>query len=265
MTYFSFFKLRLGMGLQYRSSALAGLATQFFWGLMMIFLYEAFYKNGISTPMEWSELVSYVWLGQAFYAIVFFRVIEKDIFDSIKTGQIAYELVRPLNIYWMWFAKICAGRIASCVLRLIPIIILAVILPEPFALGGPASIESFILFIVTLLLGLLISTALAMLIYILMFYTTSCVGLYNSYASIATFLSGMDIPIVFMPAAIQTVCFILPFRLCMDLPMRLYVGNITISEGIESALIQIAWILALVPIGNFLMQKVGKKLVVQGG
>ena len=47
--------------------------------------------------------------------------------------------------------------------------------------------------------------------------------------------------------------------------MRLYVGNIPTIEGLQTILVQIAWILALVYFGNFMMQKVSKKLVVQGG
>ncbi len=263
--YLSFFKLRVAVGLQYRSSALAGLATQFFWGLMLLFLYEAFYKNGISTPMEWHELTSYIWLGQAFYLIVFMRVLNKDIFESIKTGQIAYEMIRPLNIYWMWFIKIIAQRVSGCLLRLAPVIIVASIIPSQYALGLPASFESFILFIITLILGLFITAAFSMLIYTLMFYTTSCVGLYNAYSVIAAFFAGSTIPIVFMPEAFQKICYILPFRLCMDLPLRVYVGNITVAEGVETMLLQIAWILGLVYIGNLCMKKVGKRLVVQGG
>ena len=263
--YLSFFKLGISVGLQYRFSAIAGLATQFFWGFMMILLYEAFYKNGIPTPMNWKELVSYIWVGQAFYAIVFFRIINKEIFESLRTGQIAYELIRPLNIYWMWFVKICAQRISACVLRLIPIVVVAFLLPEQFALELPNSFGAFALFFITLILGLFISTALAMMIYIFMFYTTSCVGLYNAYAAIATFLSGMNLPIGFMPEFFQTICFILPFRLCMDLPMRLYVGNIPISEGINSVLLQIVWIMALIYFGNLMMKRVSERVVVQGG
>ena len=85
MKYFSFFKMCFNQGLQYRFSAIAGLMTQFFWGMMMIFLYEAFYNNGIATPMEWPKLMSYIWLGQTFYTLIFFRAMNKDIFDSLKT------------------------------------------------------------------------------------------------------------------------------------------------------------------------------------
>ena len=61
MKYLSFFKLRFAVGLQYRFSAIAGLATQFFWGAMMLFLYEALYKNGISIEGKSNtELISII-------------------------------------------------------------------------------------------------------------------------------------------------------------------------------------------------------------
>ena len=263
--YLSFFKLRFAMGLQYRFSAFAGLLTQFFWGIFMLLLYEAFYNNGVSTPMPWKELVSYVWMGQALYTIVYFRVMDTDVMNSIQNGQVAYEFVRPLNIYWMWFVKTCAIRTSACLLRIAPIILVASLLPQQYSLTGPESIAVFFLFLATLILGLFISTAIAMLIYIFMFYTTSCRGVFFIFSCFADFFSGMSIPIVFMPQIMQTICFILPFRLCMDLPIRLYAGNITVSEGIESFLAQIAWVLVLTFSGNFLMKKVAKRLIVQGG
>ena len=243
MKYYSFFKLRFAIGLQYRFSALAGLATQFFWGMMMIFIYEAFFANGVNSPMSWNELVSYIWLGQAFYTIVFFRWFDTDIFNTIKTGQVAYEFVRPLNIYFMWYVKISAQRISSCILRILPIVIFSVLLPVNYSLKLPISLENFILFAITMFLGFLLSVSLQMLVYIFMFYTTSCKGIYNIFGNIADFFSGMSIPIPFMPQIFQTLCFILPFRLSMDLPMRLYVGNVTLVEGEYGILLQIAWIL----------------------
>lgn len=41
--YIKYFKLRLMTIFQYRASALAGIATQFFWGFMMLFIYTAFF------------------------------------------------------------------------------------------------------------------------------------------------------------------------------------------------------------------------------
>ena len=265
MKYFSFFKMCFNKGLQYRFSAVAGLMTQFFWGLMMLFLYEAFYNNGIATPMEWSKLTSYIWVGQAFYGLVFFRAINTDIFNSLKTGQIAYEFIRPLNIYWMWFVKICAERFSSCLLRLLPVIIFAILLPAQYKLGAPASFGHFILFIITLLFGVVISTALAMFVYIIMFHTTSCRGIFNIYGNIANFISGMDYPLAFMPEVVKVVLLALPFSMCIDLPFRLYIGDIPIIEGMQKMLIQIVWMMVLIHLGQISMNKVTKKVIVQGG
>ena len=68
-SYISYFKLKFKTGLQYRAAALAGISTQFFFGFVYVSIYIAFYESGSSNlPMELSELVSYVWLGQSFFA-----------------------------------------------------------------------------------------------------------------------------------------------------------------------------------------------------
>lgn len=43
--YVSFFRLHFAIGLQYRAAAWAGIATQFFWGIMEIIIYCTFYRT----------------------------------------------------------------------------------------------------------------------------------------------------------------------------------------------------------------------------
>ena len=131
--YISFFGLRLNMGLQYRVAAAAGIVTQFVWGFMECFVFRAFYEpNPAAFPMEFKAMVSYIWLQQAFLAFFATWMMDNDIFDSILSGNIAYELCRPVSIYNMWFAKNAATRISRALLRCMPILIVAFILPEPF-------------------------------------------------------------------------------------------------------------------------------------
>ena len=50
---------------------LAGLWTQIFFGLVMIMVYEAFYRStDRPQPMTFPQVVSYVWLGQALLALL---------------------------------------------------------------------------------------------------------------------------------------------------------------------------------------------------
>ena len=85
--YLSFFKLRFNVALQYRFAAIAGIMTQFFWGAMLIMIYDAYYKTNIPLPMQWNELVSYIWLGQALFMLTRFSCNDGDISDSILTGR----------------------------------------------------------------------------------------------------------------------------------------------------------------------------------
>ena len=47
--YISFFKLKFSIGLQYKAAALAGMATQIFFGLIFIMVYVAFYSSGTNS------------------------------------------------------------------------------------------------------------------------------------------------------------------------------------------------------------------------
>ena len=66
--YFSVFKLRLIYGLQYRAAALAGVATQFFWGIMHIMIYEAFYANA-ARLRQFPEQLCIIWLQHVFFLL----------------------------------------------------------------------------------------------------------------------------------------------------------------------------------------------------
>ena len=72
ISYLNYFKVRFIVNLQYRAAAIAGIVTQLFFGLVFIFMYLAFYESNPSTsvPMIWSELVTYIWLQQAFFGVL---------------------------------------------------------------------------------------------------------------------------------------------------------------------------------------------------
>lgn len=231
---------------------------------MYILMYESYFESGSPYQMSWTQLVSYLWLGQSCFCLIY-NFIDSDIFDSIRNGQVAYELIRPFSIYWYWFSKIVAGKAAKALLRFWPVLFVAIILPSKYALSGPVSSSAFILFLITLFLGFILAVSLNMIIYMIVFFTTSSRGIFNAYAVITELFSGHTLPVVFMPKVFQTIAYILPFRLSVDLPFRIYVGSISINEGISQMFVQIIWIAISILIGNLLMINARKKLVIQGG
>ncbi|TCZ74685.1 ABC transporter permease [Paenibacillus albiflavus] len=264
--YLSIFKLRLNMGLQYRAAALAGVATQFFWGFMIIMVYEAFYTHSINeAPISLHQVITYVWLQQSFLSLIMLWFRDNELFHLITTGNIAYELCRPSSIYSFWYAKLLAQRISSAILRSFPILIVALFLPEPYRFAQPADVVTFILFAISLILGLFIVVSIAMLIYISVFITLSPMGSLLLFGVVGEFCAGMTIPIPLMPEWLQQIIYFLPFRWTADFPFRIYSGHIPSDEAMIGIVLQLIWLVLLIGLGKFLMSKVLRRVVVQGG
>ena len=265
-SYLSYFILRFKMNLQYRAAALAGVGTQFFFGFINIFVYLAFYESGNGNlPMPLNQLISYVWLMQAFFAITYLWQKDKEILLLIMNGNISYELYRPQNLYYMWIAKILGQRLANVSLRFLPIILAATLLPEPYKLDLAISFPNFLLFLVILTLSCILMALFAAICHIGCIFTIDDKGVINIVMVIADILSGLVIPIPFFPKFMQVIANIFPFRYISDFPFRFYVGNISVEEALYSILIQILWIIILFFLGKLLMNKALKKAVVQGG
>ena len=264
--YLSYFKLRFITGLQYRSAALAGLATQLFFGIIFVMVYLAFYEsNDVNAPMQLTELVSYLWLNQVFFSLINMFYKDKEIVNMIKSGNIAYELARPKKIYFMWFVKILGSRISMVMLRSLPVLIISFILPKPYNLSLPVSIEAFLMCIFTLIIGTLLMTSLITFYHVIVLNTLDEKGISNIFSAVADILSGVVVPIPFFPAFLQKITNFLPFRYVSDLSFRIYSGNISISEGVEGIVIQLIWIIITILIGYLLTNKSLKRVVVQGG
>ena len=264
--YITYFKLKFISSLQYRMAAWAGIATQFFFGFVYIMVYVAFYESGSkSLPMELSQVVTYLWLNQTFLALVNQFTRDQELFKLIREGGISYELIRPKNLYFMWYFKVIGQRLAAVTLRFIPLIVVTSMLPYPFRLGLPNSPMHFLLFLVSLGCGTLLVTALAVFYPIVMLRTMSEKGIVNLIVTVADILSGIVVPIPFFPKFLQIISAVLPFQYISDLPFRIYVGNITISDGVFGICIQAIWIVLFILIGNYMLKKSLKRVVVQGG
>ena len=264
--YGSFFRIRFLAGLQYRAAAWAGIATQYAWGGLTVLLYRAFYQNGANSfPMDFQALSTYVWLQQAFLAMFMTWYYDGEIFDSITSGGIAYELCRPCDLYTVWFVKNTAVRLSRVVLRCVPVLLVAALLPAPYGVMLPRNWSSALLFPVSLVLGFLVLVAFSMLIYISAFYTLSPMGIRILASSVMEFFCGALIPIPFLPEWLQPVMYALPFASMQNTPFLIYTGHLDPQTALERIGLQLLWLALLLAVGRLLMANAQKKVVVQGG
>ncbi|MCX7029214.1 MAG: ABC-2 family transporter protein [Spirochaetes bacterium] len=260
--YRSFFAARFRMLLQYRGAAFGGMVTQVVFGLILVMVYEAFYRSSdAAQPMSFAEVRSYIWLGQALLALLPWNV-EGELRVMIRTGGVAYELLRPLGLYPLWFARTLASRLAPATLRAVPIFALALAF---FGLALPLSPAAALSYLVATAGAVALGAAFTMLFTVSLLWTVSGEGITQLGTALVTLLSGMAVPIPLFPDALRPVLEFLPFRGLVDTPFRLYVGSLPPSAVLPLLGHQLAWTAVLVTAGALAMRRGLRRLEIQGG
>ena len=260
--YLAVLSSRFRMLLQYRAAALAGVGTQIFFGIVRTMIFDAFYRSStVPQPIGRADVVTYIWLGQAFLVLVLLDA-DKDVADMIRSGNVAYELVKPVDLYWLWFARAISGRAAPLVLRAVPILALAGLWR---GLHGPASAVGAMLFAAALVGGLLLAASLVAIMTISMLWTISGEGISRLMAPLVFFSSGIVVPLPLFPEWMQPALAALPFRGLIDTPFRIYIGQLHDASALAALANQAVWIVALVAAGRIMLAGNLRRLVIHGG
>ena len=264
--YWSFFKMRLMAGLQYRAAALAGMSTQFVWGIMEILLYRAFWlERPERFPMGMEALSSYIWLQQAFLCLFAIWQFEQDNLGAVKDGSVAYELLRPADLYSMWMARSIATRLSRAVLRMAPVILVSSLIPAPYGLRLRISPGVFGLFLASTVLMVLVACSYNLLIYAMTFHMTDPNGIMVLSVAAADLLGGSIVPLTFLPDGLRQVAALSPFGSMQNVPLRIFGGDIPPPDVPAVMGLQIFWIFTLVLAGYLLTRSGLRRTVIAGG
>jgi ABC-2 type transport system permease protein len=248
--------------LQYRAAAIAGVGTQLFFGLVRVMIYDGFFRSSAGPhPLTVEQVTTYIWLGQAMLLLVMLDV-DRDVAGMIRTGGVAYEMARPLDLYNLWFARAISGRAAPLIMRGIPIFVVAELFLN---LEKPSSWSATALFMVSVVSGLLLAASMVALMTISLLWTVSGEGIYRLATPMIFFFSGIVIPVPMFPDWMQQSLTILPFRGLIDTPFRIYMGVFTGSAAFLGLLHQLAWTVVLVALGRMVLARGLQRLVIQGG
>ena len=260
--YLAIFSARFRALLQYRAAALAGLATQVFWGFVRVMIFTAFYAMSTGPqPMTLPEVITYVWLTQALLLVLPWRP-DADVEQLVRSGNVAYELLRPVSLYGLWFARALAQRTAPALLRCLPMVVLAYAF---FGLDAPAGPGAALAFGVSLVATFALSAAITTLLSISVLVTVEGKGVHVLVTSVVNLMSGALVPLPLLPEWIQPLASALPFRGLLDTPFRLYMGHLAPSAALSSVGHQVVWTIALVLVGRMILAHALRRVVVQGG
>lgn len=260
--YLALLGARFRVLLQYRAAAIAGFGTQLFWGLIRMMIFQAFYDSSSAPqPLGKAEAVTYIWLGQAMLHLLPWN-LDADIRGMVRNGTVAYELLRPMDLYGAWYMRAIAQRTAPTLLRCVPLFVVAGLF---FGLHPPASPLAAAAWLLTTAAAIALGCAFSTMMNVTLVSTMSGEGLARFAAPLVYTLSGMLIPIALLPPRIVPIINFLPFRGLVDTPFRAYLGQLPIRELLPALLHQLGWTLVLVAIGRLMLARTVHRLVIQGG
>jgi ABC-2 type transport system permease protein len=270
--YVAAFSARFLLMLQYRAAALAGFATQCWWGAIKVMVYAAFYHASPAArdaPMSLAQVITYTWLGQAFLALGAWGS-DPEAGLLMRSGAVGLDRLRPVDTYALWFARTAGWMTSRAVPRAgLMFMTAGIVLPllrlGEWAWQPPPNVTQTLLFLLSMVFVVTLSTAITMFLNIAVVVTLNDRGV-NSLASPFTIvLSGSLLPLPLYPGWMHTLLFVQPFAGLVDIPFRIYSGNLQGGMAWAGIALQLFWTLALVVIGRMWIERVMRRLQVQGG
>jgi ABC-2 type transport system permease protein len=261
---------RFQLTMQYRAAALAGFATQCWFGVIRILVFAAFYAGGsASAPMSLHDAITYTWLGQAFLAFLPWYA-DPEVAGMVRSGAVAYERLRPVDTYAFWYARALAWSVAKVLPRAALMVLFAsVLLPlaglGKWSLPPPTTWTAAGLFGLSAVGMMLLSAAFTVLLNVVMAATMTDRGANTLAAPLANLFTGMVIPLAFFPTAMRPWLRAQPFAGLVDIPFSIYFGGLAGAAALQAIATQFAWVVALVLFGRWWLGRVMTRLQIQGG
>ncbi|MGW4200453.1 ABC transporter permease [Streptomyces sp. NPDC004726] len=249
----------------YRVATAAGVFTNTVFGFILAYTYTALWDERPQLGgYDVSQALTYVWLSQSLLmaCAMMGGGFEDELVERIRTGDIAIDLFRPADLQLWWLAadmgRACFHLLGRGVL---PMAFGAL----AFDLALPASPLTWLAFLVSVTLGLLVGFALRFLMALSAFWLLDGAGVTQIGMLVGLFFSGMLLPLNLFPGALGEIARALPWSSLLQIPADVLLGKHTGRGLAEAYAFQAGWAIALLAAGRLLQSVATRRVVVQGG
>ncbi len=219
--------------------------------------------------MSLPEAITYTWVAQALFVLLPWTG-DPEVALAVRSGSVAYDRLRPLDAYALWYARAAGWLVARALPRAaLMLVFAAFVLPlldlSAWAWRPPATLAAGLLFSVSQMLAVMLSSAVLMLIGVAVLAGLNERGINVLMTPLVLVFSGNLLPLALFPDTVQTLLRWQPLAGLLDIPLRIYFGHLHDAAALEGLCVQAFWIFALVVLGRMLMARALPGLEVQGG
>ena len=207
------------------------------------------------------SLMTYVLVAFALDGLLSFRT-ESTIANSVRTGDVTSDLIRPLNHQLLHFSNAVGMALVEGIwLILITGALGFVWLDMTF----PKDVFSSFAFVISVLLALIIKYDLAYLTGVAAFWLTDVRGLIVTRATIVGILGGAYFPLEFLPQSMRKLLNLLPFSGTSAIPARIFTGQVS-GIAVWTALAQqLFWATVMWLLARLVWRKALRRAEINGG
>ncbi|GMK42239.1 ABC transporter permease [Paenibacillus sp. CCS19] len=244
--------------LQYRGAHLINTIASSLFGFIYISIWAAIASDQPLGEYGRAGIISYVAFNQCSLWVAAFLTNGLGIEQSVRTGGIALELMRPTHLFYQLMCKEWGQIAYQFIYKFLPIYALyAVVIP----IYMPHKLVTWLATAAALLLAGYISICINYIIGAAALWTTESRWLYWVNHAFSTLLSGFLIPLEWLP---QPLAFIARWSFYPSMnyiPTRIYLGMSSPSLLVGS----VAWAVLLTVLCLGLTSIMRRKVEVQGG
>jgi ABC-2 type transport system permease protein len=248
--------------LAYRTAALAGLVTNLFFGLLRAAVLVALYgTRTVVTGISIEGAITYTGLTQAI--IGFLSLFNwYELMQSVYTGAVATDLVKPFNYYRYWVAQDLGRALVQLILRGLPIMVIYALF---FNISYPSTWLQLVSFVISLILAWFISFSWRFLLNLTSFWIPNAVGILRFGFLISWFFSGFLMPLRYFPDWLIQLCYLTPFPHMINSCVEIFLGVASGNNIVQLITLQIFWAVVLLCACQLVLRAGIRRLVILGG
>ncbi|GMA38418.1 ABC transporter permease [Mobilicoccus caccae] len=247
----------------YRLAAVAGIVANVTFGYIRGAVLLAIVGGGSVAAAGYTgqSLMTYNWLTQsAIGALAIWGTTEVS--DRVRTGDIAVDLARPLDLMTTFLAQDLGRALASIVLRGLPTVAVGAL---TVGIVLPGHLAPWIAGLLGIALALVISFLARFVMQLSSFWVIEIRGIQTFYMVVSGFFAGLVFPLALMPDWLRAMAMLTPFPSMLQHPIDILSGRVTGPDIWWLVAQQVGWLVALVLLGRVLLAAGTRRLVVQGG
>ncbi len=255
-------KLQLLNALVYRFEYFSSIGSNLFLLLGSVFLWRTAYR-GINQVAGVNEQQMVTYAVMAVLMNAFFSVsINQTLFRKVREGEIALDLIRPVNLITYWLAE-DAGRSAAAITKFaLPVLLLSLLFVHA---PVPSSLTSLLLFLPSCILSYLILWEISVLVGLSAFWVIEFGNVSAIKDMLVLVLSGRLIPLWLFPDVVQQVSRFLPFQYIFQAPLEIYIGRMPPLRALMTIMVQVFWVLLFGFLVHLGWGRAQRRIFVQGG